>query len=193
VNASGIAVQQFVSTAPSLFEPYKDEDIHGGPPLVFIPAHLSKSGQAYYLGIFHFFKVWRLCLIVVWCGVCAACVGRDRGLSLLLAASLTHAAMNTHATTHPQTFGDGHTKVKVYHHYAYRVEAEPPFRCVHHARARCVAALAAAVAGCGCVPALHAGGCGLHRRGGGGGGGAAAAGIAPPPPPPPPPASCLPA
>jgi hypothetical protein len=128
IAASGIAVQQFVSTAPSLFEPYKDEDIHGGPPLVFIPAYLSKSGEAYFLGIFHFFKVWRLRLIVVWCGVCATCVGRNRGLSLLLAASLTHAAMNTHATTHPQTFGDGHTKVKVYHHYAYRVEAEPPLQ-----------------------------------------------------------------
>jgi hypothetical protein len=57
VNASGIAVQQFVSTAPSLFEPYKDEDIHGGPPMVLIPGHLSATRSPYYLGIFHFFKV----------------------------------------------------------------------------------------------------------------------------------------
>lgn len=28
-----------------------------------------------------------------------------------------------------QTFGEGVHKVKVYHHYAYRVEAQPPFRC----------------------------------------------------------------
>lgn len=28
-----------------------------------------------------------------------------------------------------QTFGEGVHKVKVYHHYAYYVEAAPPFRC----------------------------------------------------------------
>ncbi|WIA21773.1 hypothetical protein OEZ85_000932 [Tetradesmus obliquus] len=82
VNSSGIAVQQFVTSSPDLFAPYKDEDIHGGPPLVFVPAAASNTGQAYYLGVFHFF----------------------------------------------QTFGEGINKVKVYHHYAYRVEAAPPFR-----------------------------------------------------------------
>jgi hypothetical protein len=29
-----------------------------------------------------------------------------------------------------QTFGEGVHKVKVYHHYAYYVEAAPPFRYV---------------------------------------------------------------
>lgn len=28
-----------------------------------------------------------------------------------------------------QTFGEGVHKVKVYHHYAYYIEAAPPFRC----------------------------------------------------------------
>jgi hypothetical protein len=50
-------VQQFVTTSPKLFEPYKDEDIHGGPPLIHVPAHLSSLGRDYFLGIFHFFKV----------------------------------------------------------------------------------------------------------------------------------------
>jgi hypothetical protein len=57
VNTTGVAVQQFVTTSPKLFEPYKDEDIHGGPPLIHVPAHLSSLGRDYFLGIFHFFKV----------------------------------------------------------------------------------------------------------------------------------------
>lgn len=57
VNTSGVAVQQFVTTSPKLFEPYKDEDIHGGPPLIHMPAHLSSLGRDYLLGVFHFFKV----------------------------------------------------------------------------------------------------------------------------------------
>eukprot|EP00878_Enallax_costatus_P004680 GHUV01004928.1.p1 GENE.GHUV01004928.1~~GHUV01004928.1.p1 ORF type:complete len:402 (+),score=109.70 GHUV01004928.1:2577-3782(+) len=82
INATGIAVQQFVTNSPTLFEPFKNEDIHGGPPVIFVPAHMSGTGEPYYLGIFHFF----------------------------------------------QTFGEGAQKVKVYHHYAYRMEAAPPFR-----------------------------------------------------------------
>jgi hypothetical protein len=58
VNQSGVAVQQFVSTSPKLFEPFKDEDIHGGPPVIHVPAQHSTLGRDYYLGIFHFFKVW---------------------------------------------------------------------------------------------------------------------------------------
>lgn len=50
-------MQQFVSTSPKLFEPYKDEDIHGGPPVIHVPARHSNLGRDYYLGIFHFFKV----------------------------------------------------------------------------------------------------------------------------------------
>jgi len=57
VNQTGVAVQQFVTTSPKLFEPYKDEDIHGGPPLIHVPGHLSSLGHDYYLGVFHFFKV----------------------------------------------------------------------------------------------------------------------------------------
>jgi hypothetical protein len=57
VNTTGVAVQQFVTTSPKLFEPYKDEDVHGGPPLIHVPAHLSSLGRDYFLGIFHFFKV----------------------------------------------------------------------------------------------------------------------------------------
>jgi hypothetical protein len=57
MNSSGIAVQQFLTTSPQLFAPYKDEDIHGGPPLALVPAALSNTGRDYYLGIFHFFKV----------------------------------------------------------------------------------------------------------------------------------------
>lgn len=50
-------MQQFVTTSPKLFDPYKDEDIHGGPPLIHVPAHLSGLGRDYFLGIFHFFNV----------------------------------------------------------------------------------------------------------------------------------------
>ncbi|KAF8059755.1 LPA1 [Scenedesmus sp. PABB004] len=82
VNASGVAVQQWVTSSPSLFGPFKDEDIHGGPPLALVPGELAGGGVPYYLGVFHFF----------------------------------------------QTFGEGAGKVKAYHHYAYRVEAAPPFR-----------------------------------------------------------------
>lgn len=57
INATGVAVQQFVTNSPVLFEPFKNEDIHGGPPVIFIPAHLSRTGEPYYLGIFHFFQV----------------------------------------------------------------------------------------------------------------------------------------
>jgi hypothetical protein len=57
VNSSGIAVQQFVTNSPDLFAPYKDEDIHGGPPLILVPGATSNMGQPYYLGIFHFFQV----------------------------------------------------------------------------------------------------------------------------------------
>jgi hypothetical protein len=57
VNQTGVAVQQFVTTSPKLFDPYKDEDIHGGPPLIHVPAHLSGLGRDYFLGIFHFFNV----------------------------------------------------------------------------------------------------------------------------------------
>lgn len=52
-----MAVQQFITHSPSLFEPFKDEDVHGGPPVVLIPQELSKTGQPYFLGILHFFKV----------------------------------------------------------------------------------------------------------------------------------------
>jgi hypothetical protein len=65
VNSSGVAVQQFVTTSPKLFEPYKNEDVHGGPPLVYVPGHLSGLGRDYFLGIFHFFKVRVLCLASV--------------------------------------------------------------------------------------------------------------------------------
>lgn len=57
MNQTGVAVQQFVTTSPKLFDPYKDEDIHGGPPLIHVPAHLSGLGRDYFLGIFHFFNV----------------------------------------------------------------------------------------------------------------------------------------
>eukprot|EP00882_Tetradesmus_deserticola_P002072 GHRQ01002220.1.p1 GENE.GHRQ01002220.1~~GHRQ01002220.1.p1 ORF type:complete len:413 (+),score=44.27 GHRQ01002220.1:250-1488(+) len=82
VNSSGIAVQQFVTSSSDWFAPFKDEHIHGGPPLILVPGAASNTGHSYYMGIFHFF----------------------------------------------QTFGEGSNKVKAYHHYAYRVEAAPPFR-----------------------------------------------------------------
>jgi hypothetical protein len=57
VNSTGIAVQQFVTSSPDLFAPYKDEDIHGGPPLILVPGAASNTGHSYYMGIFHFFQV----------------------------------------------------------------------------------------------------------------------------------------
>lgn len=39
---------------------------------------------------------------------------------------LTHTAPNTRRRA--QTFGSGSSKVKQYHHYAYKMEAAPPFR-----------------------------------------------------------------
>lgn len=82
VNSSGVAVAQHLSRNDALFEPFSREDVHGGPPVVLVPAKHSSTGQDYYLGVFHFF----------------------------------------------QTFGEGSGKVKVYHHYAYKTEAAPPFR-----------------------------------------------------------------
>jgi hypothetical protein len=82
VNSSGVAVAQHLSRNDALFEPFSREDVHGGPPVVLVPAKHSSTKQDYYLGVFHFF----------------------------------------------QTFGEGSGKVKVYHHYAYKTEAAPPFR-----------------------------------------------------------------
>lgn len=33
-------------------------DVHGGPPLAYVPAGLSPGGKAYYLGIMHHFEKW---------------------------------------------------------------------------------------------------------------------------------------
>lgn len=82
VNSSGVAVAQHLSRNDALFEPFSREDVHGGPPVVLVPAKHSSTQVDYYLGVFHFF----------------------------------------------QTFGEGSGKVKVYHHYAYKTEAKPPFR-----------------------------------------------------------------
>lgn len=38
------------STLMAKFEQY---DVHGGPPVVYVPAKLSATGKPYYLGIMH--------------------------------------------------------------------------------------------------------------------------------------------
>lgn len=52
-------MQQWVTSSPSWFEPFKDEDVHGGPPLALIPVDAGGGlGRPYYLGVLHFFQVW---------------------------------------------------------------------------------------------------------------------------------------
>ena len=41
-------------------------DVHGGPPLAYVPANLSPGGQAYYLGIMHHFE---RCVRHYFCGL----------------------------------------------------------------------------------------------------------------------------
>lgn len=57
VNSTGFAVQQYLTVDHKMFEPFKDQDIHGGPPVVHIPADKSRSGVPHFLGVFHFFMV----------------------------------------------------------------------------------------------------------------------------------------
>lgn len=45
-----------------------------------------------------------------------------------LAPSTLHTPTHTHTHARSQTFGDGKDLVKVYHHFAYKIEAAPPFR-----------------------------------------------------------------
>lgn len=40
----------------SVFSWLLDYDVHGGPPVVFVPANMSKSSHAYYMGILHYFS-----------------------------------------------------------------------------------------------------------------------------------------
>ncbi len=37
----------------ALMSKFEGFDVHGGPPLVLVPSHLSPDGQAHYLGIMH--------------------------------------------------------------------------------------------------------------------------------------------
>ncbi|KXZ54176.1 hypothetical protein GPECTOR_5g272 [Gonium pectorale] len=39
---------------PALFARFGGHDVHGGPPVVYVPAALSRDGKPYYLGIMHF-------------------------------------------------------------------------------------------------------------------------------------------
>lgn len=52
---SGRAELKYRSENKTLFAKFIDKDVHGGPPVVYVPASLSKTGESYYLGILHYF------------------------------------------------------------------------------------------------------------------------------------------
>jgi hypothetical protein len=62
MSANGTAVQQYLTESPSWFAPFNKEDVHGGPPVVYIPSERSATKEPYFLGIFHFFQVRGPCL-----------------------------------------------------------------------------------------------------------------------------------
>ncbi len=57
MDPSGVAAAQYLTANHAGFAPYKDKHVHGGPPVILVPSHLAPGGQAYYLGIMHFFEV----------------------------------------------------------------------------------------------------------------------------------------
>jgi hypothetical protein len=61
VNASGVAVQQWVSMVrdllPTEFLETPKTHMHGGPPVVYVDAAASGMGRPYYLGVMHYWDV----------------------------------------------------------------------------------------------------------------------------------------
>ncbi|GAX76774.1 hypothetical protein CEUSTIGMA_g4220.t1 [Chlamydomonas eustigma] len=50
---SGVSVHRWTTHDPTVMEKFASHDVHGGPPLVYVPASMSSSGEPYYLGIMH--------------------------------------------------------------------------------------------------------------------------------------------
>jgi hypothetical protein len=150
MNNQGVAAAQYVTSNEALLAPFKGEDIHGGPPVVLVerPGSGLADGERYYLGVLHYFKVGTSRRGVNFSAA------TKRATSGRACAALTspaawrwrHAAPAAPRLMHgtpphprippppppvppwPQTFGEGAAKVKVYHHYLYKMEAAPPFR-----------------------------------------------------------------
>lgn len=69
LGADGRATKELTVAAPEVMQQFEGRDVHGGPPVVFIPPELAAAGAAaagrnssvapagYYLGILHFY-IW---------------------------------------------------------------------------------------------------------------------------------------
>eukprot|EP00798_Chlamydomonas_sp_ICE-L_P008750 gene8750-33611_t len=49
----GSTASRWTTHNKTLMAPFKDFSVHGGPPIIFVPANLSADRQAHYLGIMH--------------------------------------------------------------------------------------------------------------------------------------------
>lgn len=53
VFPNGSALHRWTTPAPNLMAQFQHYDVHGGPPVVYVPVEQSITGQPHYLGIMH--------------------------------------------------------------------------------------------------------------------------------------------
>ena len=53
IQRSGEAQMLYETSDAELFKKFERFDVHGGPPVVYVPKQLSGTGKPYYVGIMH--------------------------------------------------------------------------------------------------------------------------------------------
>ena len=109
LGADGVAVRQYVTRSAELAARLPGEDLHGGPPLVLVGgAKDSGSKDSSGSG-----------------GKASSGSSGKSGAALLAPGAAPHYLGALH---YFRTVGAGASKVKVYRHHLYKMEAAPPFR-----------------------------------------------------------------
>ena len=121
---------------------FRGFSVHGGPPVVYVPAELSGTGKPYYLGIMHHFEKWVCVLRHAWGSARAIPACKNASLLADLVSAFHLSAAPAISLTPPlqltlqltwrcaapqptPRFSNG--KVRLYRHFAYKFEPHPPF------------------------------------------------------------------
>lgn len=53
VGLDGVSTHKWTTHDKVMFKKFEKHDVHGGPPVVYVPGSLAKDGKAHYIGIMH--------------------------------------------------------------------------------------------------------------------------------------------
>ncbi|GFR46647.1 hypothetical protein Agub_g8258 [Astrephomene gubernaculifera] len=105
VSPSGACTVRYETQGkPELFSRFTGHDVHGGPPVVRVDGKLAHDGKPYYLGIMHHIEKYE-----------RPATGHSGGSS------------SSSGTSQRRSKSQKSKTVKLYRHFAYKFQPEPPF------------------------------------------------------------------